>query len=260
MPKTEREVLIKKLITLTLPLYKKEFPIIFFWSPKSGCTSLIKWYYFQIGLLQKAIDYNPWIHFYRMEVYEKQENHGIKIAEQLLNDKKDSYKLVRNPYKRAVSSFFATIATEQLMNSVAPDINNGLSFKQFLYRIKDIGVKKGVIDAHIAQQYIEEEELIIQNYIQLEHFSTGIKAIENKYNLLHPPVENFVKSPHHVTQRMKDMGKGTFAEVKISLESLNKTLPQYRDFYDHETLDLVRELFKEDFEKYGYNQTDLKLL
>jgi hypothetical protein len=63
MNNKKRELLAIKLITPSLPLYEKEFPLIFFWSPKSGCTSIIKWYFFQIGLLQKAIDYYPWVHF-----------------------------------------------------------------------------------------------------------------------------------------------------------------------------------------------------
>jgi hypothetical protein len=261
MLKNEREIIIKKLISPIPPLYEKKFPIIFFWSPKSGCTSLIKWYFFQIGLLQKAIDYNPWIHLYRMEVYEKQENYKIKITEQLLNDKRDIYKLVRNPYTRAVSSFLATLINKNIMSVVAPGINNGLSFKQFLYLVKNIGVKRDLINMHIAQQYIEEEELFIQKYIQLEHFSTEIRNIENKYNLLQSPFENIIKSRHHMSQRMNDMGKATFAEVKMtfeevkmSKESFNKPLPQYKNFYDQETRDLVRDLFKEDFERYGYNQ------
>ena len=57
---------------------------------------------------------------------------------------------------------------------------------------------------------------------------------------------------------MTDKGKQTFAEVNMSLETLSGgPLPQYKNFYDEETRDLVRELFKKDFEKYGYNQNDL---
>jgi hypothetical protein len=77
-------------------LYEKNFPLLFFWSPKSGCTSLIKWFFFQIGILQKAVDYNSWVHFYRMEVFEKQENHKLKVVKQLADDNKEVYKLVRN--------------------------------------------------------------------------------------------------------------------------------------------------------------------
>lgn len=102
------EDVVTKLTTYLLPLYEKEFPIIFFWSPRSGCTTLIKWFFFQNGLLQKAMDYNLWVLLYRMEVYEKAENYKTDISMQLLHGKKDIYKLVRNPYKRDVSSFFCS--------------------------------------------------------------------------------------------------------------------------------------------------------
>jgi hypothetical protein len=251
-----REIVIKKLLTPALPLYEKEFPLIFFWSPKSGCTSLTKWFFFQIGLLQKALDYKS-VHLYRVEEYEQQENYNLKISEQLLDNKKDVYKLVRNPYNRAVSSFFHTLAHKDIMNQVAPDIHDGLSFKQFLNQVSDIGVKRGLINIHIAQQYVEGEELFIKNYIHLEDFGTKIRNIEKKYNLLESPIQNIIKSPHHYTQKMTDKGKQTFAEVKMSKETLNKTLPHYKNFYDAETKDLVRKLFKKDFKQYGYNQNNL---
>jgi hypothetical protein len=253
-----REILITKLMAPPLPLYEKEFPLILFWSPKSGCTSLTKWFFFQIGLLQKAIDYDPSsFHQYRGGVYQTQENYKLEIADQLLGDKKDVYKLVRNPYNRAVSSFLATLKNEQLIKQVAPCYHNGISFKQFLYQVKNIGVTRDLIDAHIAQQYVEEEELIIQNYVHLEHFRTGIREIEKKYNLLKSPILNIINSPHHMAPKMINKGEQTFADVNMSLETLNKPLPIYKNFYDEETRDLVREMFKKDFEKYGYNQNDL---
>ncbi|MBT2737864.1 sulfotransferase family 2 domain-containing protein [Bacillus sp. ISL-7] len=254
----KKHEIITKLITNNLPLYKKEFPLIFFWSPKGGCTSLIKWFYFQVGLLHEAIDYNPWIHFYRMEVFEKQVDYKAELAKELLNNKKSVYKLVRNPYNRAVSSFFATLGNEAILKQVFPEgIPNGLSFKQFLYRVKKIGVKKESINIHIAQQYIEGEEIFIQKYLQLEYFVTKIKDIEKQYNLLDSPIQNIIKSPHHVAPRLIVKTNQSFSEVKLSVKELRGYVPEYQFFYDEETKALVRELFKKDFEKYGYNQHDL---
>lgn len=253
--KKEQENLITKLIAHNLPLYKKDFPLIFFWSPKSGCTSLIKWFFFQVGLLQKAIDYNPWVHFYRMEVYENSDNHRIQIHNELLNKKIDTYKLVRNPYKRTVSSFLATLGNEGIMNQIAPNKKDGFSFKDFLYHVKDIGVSKELIDNHIAQQYIEKEEVLIKSYIKLENFGDEIKNIENKYKLVNSSIQGMTKSPHHVSHRMTN--KGAFADVKMTKDIFNSPMPTYESFYDNETRELVKELFKKDFEKYGYNKENL---
>jgi len=250
-----REQLVDNIITPLLPLYEKDFPLIFFWSPKGGCTSLIKWYFYQIGLLQKALDYNPWVHFYREEVYEKQGNYKLQVKEQLLNGKKSVFKLVRNPYKRAVSSFFTTLNNKHIMNQVYPKgLVDGVSFKQFLYQIKEIGVQKGLIDIHVAKQYIEGEELFIKNYVHLEQFWKEIRYIEKKYNLLESPILNITNSPHHRAQKMTEKVDQNFAEIKMTQETLLGPLPVFENFYDGETKDLVKELFKQDFEKYGYNK------
>ena len=247
--------IISKIITPALPLYDVGFPVIFFWSPKSGCTSLIKWYFFQLGLLQKALEYNPWVHYYRMDIYEKQENYMQKIKEQLMNGEKDIYKQVRNPYNRAVSSFFALFANQNMMDQVFPmGKPDDLTFKQFLYQVKNMGVERGMIDPHIAQQYVEGEERFIQNYLHLENFATEIRDIEKKYNLLESPIPSIIKSHHHRTLKMTDMDKQT---AQPGTKSLNEISPDYKDYYDNETIDLVKELFKRDFEKYGYNQNHL---
>ncbi|WP_176345120.1 sulfotransferase family 2 domain-containing protein [Priestia aryabhattai] len=255
MSKKQQEKLIADLTTHTLPLYEKDFPLIFFWSPKSGCTSLIKWFFFQVGVLQKAMDYNPWVHFYRMEVYENSDDHIIEIRKQLSNEKKDVYKLVRNPYKRAVSSFLATLGNESIMNQVAPNKNGGLSFKEFLYHVKNIGVSKDLINNHIAQQYIEGEELLIENYVKLEDFSDSMRNIESKYKLLNSPILSLTRSSHHVSHRMQN--KGGFADIKMTIEVFNNPMPTYESFYDDETKNLVENLFAKDFEKYKYNKDDL---
>jgi hypothetical protein len=252
---SKKEMIITKSTTHLLPLYQKEFPLIFFWSPRSGGTSLIKWFFFQNGLLQAALNYNPWIHSYKMEVYEKQNNYKADIIKQLLEGKKDIYKLVRNPYRRAVSSFLAVIDNEIIMKEIALNSQNGVSFKQYLYHIKKIGVSRDLINSHIAQQYVEGEEFLIKNYIKLENFSAEIKVVENKFHLLDSPILNISNSSHHLSQTMIE--KGLFAEVKMSLKPYGRSLPTYESFYDEETKGLVRELFKKDFEKYGYSQTDL---
>ena len=247
--------LISKIISPALPLYEDEFPIIFFWSPKSGCTSLIKWYFFQLGLLEKAIEYNPWIHYYRMNIHEQQENYLQKIKEQLSTGKKAIYKQVRNPYNRAVSSFFALFASQDMMDQVFPNGKpNDLSFKKFLYQIKNIGVERGVMNPHIAQQYVEGEEEIIKNYVHLECFTTEIRDIEKKYNLLESPIPSIITSHHHRTLKMTGLDEKTSQEVNASSDVLNEISADYRDYYDHEAIELVSELFSKDIENYGYHK------
>jgi hypothetical protein len=53
---------------------------------------------------------------------------------------------------------------------------------------------------------------------------------------------------------MADKSKKIFAEVNMSQDTLRGPLPHYKNFYDEETKQLVREVFKKDFEKYHYNK------
>jgi len=244
--------IIERITDNLLPLYEKNFPIIFFWSPKSGCTSLLKWYLFQIGVLKIAIDYNPWVHFYREQVHERQDHYHLNIKEALFNNRKDTYKLVRNPYTRAVSSFLAVFQNKGIMDEAFSTSNNSLSFKRFLYNVQKIGIEREFINPHIAQQYVEQEELFIQKYIKLEDFTKELQAIELKYNLLPSPIDTIIKSPHHMTSIMNKDEKRSFSEIEMSLSSFPTSIPSYEQFYDEESKALVKELFKTDFVKYGY--------
>jgi hypothetical protein len=75
-----------------------------------------------------------------------------------------------------------------------------------------------------------------------------------KYNLLDSPIQNIIQSHHHKAQKMTDKSKKIFAEVNMSQDTLRGPLPHYNNFYDEETKQLVREVFKKDFEKYHYNK------
>jgi hypothetical protein len=194
---------------------------------------------------------HPWVHLYR-GIYQSEQNYRSELTTQLLLDppKKDTYKLVRNPFKRAVSSFFAEFFINEVMPNIHTD-NNGFSFIEFLYQIKKIGVSKDLINIHFAQQYDEGEELFIQHHIKLEDFESEIKNIENKYNLLKSPLSDILTSTHH---NSKKMTLHVPSAESMKMKTLEGDLPTYESFYNKETIDLVREIYKKDFEAYGYNQ------
>lgn len=206
---------IETLSQFRIPLYNKNLPIILFWSQKSGCTSLTKWFFFQIGLLQEALEYNPFIHIYRGQVYCSSINYKDEMKKAILSSKKDIIKLVRNPYTRAVSSFLHVLKSgtpndkdnskfHQELEKVFERNNcRGMSFKQFLYSIEKVGSDLTSIDRHIAQQYIDGEELWVKQYIYLEDFKKYISSIENKYNLSTSPIDALVQSHHHKSSLIK---------------------------------------------------------
>src|SRR5437867_1147460 len=100
-----KEDVLEKILIHRNPHFHRQFPIILHWSHKSGCTSLVNWFFFQTGLLEKALQYNSWVHQYELEVYKRNSIYQQELRRHMLQSKKDMYKLVRNPYRRAVSSF-----------------------------------------------------------------------------------------------------------------------------------------------------------
>jgi Sulfotransferase family len=249
----KKEAAIPGMIAIPLPLFHKDFPIIFFWNPKCGCTSLIKWFYYQLGILEEANKYSQWIHTYRENVYELQPNHILSLRNELLNLKKDTYKVIRNPYKRAVSSYIAALVMPEVMLQIAPYVKQGLSFRQFLYRLKEIGVKREVINSHVAQQYVDGEELFIQNYIELENLNIELKNIEKKYNLMRSPLSEITQSHHHVAHKMNQNVKESVADINFFSDINSNKLPRYQNFYDAETKKLVFEIYEQDFIMLGYD-------
>lgn len=253
---TKRERLMK--IVQRIPLYDKNFPYIFFWSHKSGSSMLIRWFFFQIGLIDKSS---------HKLVQERAKFYFDEMIDQILENRKPVIKLVRNPYTRVVSSFLAFV--EQALihktnkNLVREwhkakryiDIEDGISFKQFLYFLKINGVELGHIEGHIAQQYLKGEEEFIDKYIKIENFNKEISLIEEKNKLLKSKDYLTNNLSHYHSNIMKD--SHNFSEKKITkklLEDLwsSKRIPTYSNFYDKETLDLVQYIFNKDINNYNY--------
>jgi Sulfotransferase family len=250
---TEKNQLINKLLVPSyIPLYHKDLPFILFWTPKSGCTTFNRWFFFQLGLLENVKQKTDGdVHRFRDFVYRKEPQYTQELNKLLQAGNKDSIKLVRNPYKRAVSSFLHTISSTWLYTYFNSDFQTGLSFKQFLTHLKEMGPAIHSIDRHIAPQYIENEEKIINHYIKLETFNTQILNLEQKYKLRKSPLAQISKSSHHFSEKMSVKGK--FADIVLTSQSLNNRFPTYESFYTTETMQLVYEIFKKDFDMYGYN-------
>ena len=48
--------------------------------PKSGCTSLAKWFFYQIDLLQTALSYSPFIHNYEYDIYKSTPAYNVRLG------------------------------------------------------------------------------------------------------------------------------------------------------------------------------------
>lgn len=249
------------------PHFHPNFPLILFWSQKSGCTSFANWFFSQIGLYEIAMQYNPFIHNYEYDIYKSKARYITKLSRELLKGEKDTLKLVRNPYKRAVSSFVSLIAPPGIENPEWEPIRKfiyndstckkKISFKHFLHYLHANGADADYLNPHYSQQYIQGEEEFVTNYIYLEDFSNEISRIETKYNLQTIPLDTLTRSWHHQAPKM--IHKGNYAEADITDPSFPR-LPTYQSFYDTEAIQLVTDIFNEDFEAYHYLKMDISTI
>lgn len=75
--------------------------IVFIWAPRSACSSMVQMAFDSIGILQTALDHHQFVHYYRINYFQK----NVKDFEYYVNNKYYLLKLVRNPYYRLVSIY-----------------------------------------------------------------------------------------------------------------------------------------------------------
>lgn len=100
---------------------------------------------------------------------------------------------------------------------------------------------------------------MVMNFVislfHLKSFSTEIAHLEQTYQLKTSPLHILTKSWHH--QKDRAIFRGDFADADIT-DPLFPRLPTYDSFYDHETIQLVQDIFNKDFSTYNYPLTPLK--
>lgn len=245
------------------PYYHPNFPIMFMWSPNSGSTLLLSWFFFQVGLLEKAKNYHPWIHYYENNVYKHV--YSNELAESLEKKEKKVYKLVCNPYVRAVNCFLMLYLNEEpywynLRKKIKEALprhsnqKNSLSFKRFLYYLKDLGVDVASTDSHFAGQYVEGEEHYVDQIIHLENLGSHLSILEKKYRLRETNYDHLLSQDFSRYMSYE----GHYAEADLDDPSF-PIFPTYSSFYDEETKRLVEDIYHQDFVNYGY-QKNLDLI
>jgi hypothetical protein len=254
-------------------LHGPDFPLVLLFTPKAGCTSLTKWFLFQVGKLEEATAYHRWIHRYRMNVLCRQDGYRQEAMRLLRGHEKPVVKLVRNPYSRAVSSFLSTLnnahgtapknwAHELIVaaRTQAGKPGNGgtaLSFRDFVAFLAANGTARGQINGHVARQHAADEEQLGGRIIKLEQFATDIRNLESEYGLVQSPLDLITRSQHHRSASENGATAPVWSsDLEITTEQVRqyrKTgIPSYDTLYDDESRRLVRQCFAADFEAYGY--------
>ncbi len=225
--------------------------IILDWSPKAGCTIMVKMFFRNMGLLEEALAYNSWIHEYRMHVFTKA--HPITIDD-LRNSEYYKIKFVRNPYHRVVSGYLHTMKYEVMHKPVKDALwrwNANISFKSFVKYLSKIDLH--TCDPHYSlQKKFFENEIpnCFNKIIKLEQLNEGIAEINEKkgvhFDLSGLTSNHHLEKNHRLTQ---NVSRSRWNKIK-------NDIPWYTNFYDAALAEKVYALYKEDFEAYGYSKND----
>ncbi len=92
-----------------LPHYHPDIPVLVAWAQKAGCTSVLKWFLFQAGLLEEAIrfispDVSLDVHAYEDQVFKAGADYKASVFA-ALEAGLPLVNFVRCPYQRAFSSY-----------------------------------------------------------------------------------------------------------------------------------------------------------
>lgn len=206
-------------------------------TPRGGCSISFQQYLDLVGLLKDGLDYEPFIHYYRGDIFDP--NVEVIDINELIKQPFTFVKFIMNPYIRAVSIF----RTQDSHN---------LSFRQYLNELinNKIDYFNENDKYHLQQQYILGEEKIITKYIKIDKNETfEIKLSNGKlYNF----DVNKYTSCHHGKKTDNTEFCGDLLKADV-----NEKLPKsYRYFYDEEIKQMVDTYYKQDIEHYGYSFDD----
>lgn len=249
----------KILLSAPKPLFSKEYKLAMFWSAKSGCTFAIKWFFYQIGSLEAALDYDPWIHKFRQEVIQSSEEYQ-KYISQILNPETNIIRLVRNPYSRAVSSYIHALRygyeDEQISQFLVRPVNEQkrFSFREFVAYLRNIDLWHCNIHHKIQMHESEKKNLIKPNYIvKLENSFDEIPKIEKTLGLLHSDLKSFARSVHHTAKNSDSSNVFCADECFDIYKKRMRALPPTICFFDSTLKKEVANLYQVDFETYEYD-------
>ncbi len=228
---------------MVLALVDDRNKLIMDWSAKAGCTIATKMFFRHMGLLEEAQAYDEWIHNYREQVFYR--THQTTLTK-LQDPRYFKFKVVRNPFARATSSYIYAMYNEFFV-----DLRTGkladMSFREFIDMLGRIDVRR--CNMHLAQQKKDYEYQLpgVFNVIcRLEDIAHGLAQV-NAATGLNLNVDG-LWSEHH-TRRTRESG------VCVADEPWSKLIdrvPDYRYFYTEDLAEKIRTIYADDCSTYGY--------
>jgi len=226
--------------------YSKEYDYIMFYNAKSGCST---WRSLFLYLHKDELPNGPSNSHHSVR-------HDFRLKDNNFNRKK--IMVVRNPFSRVVSMYTNKITNNKDRLLLAHLIkhklikNNKITFRQFvdiLYNLKKNN-RLNNIDIHIKEQtcYLKPNTEIVH----LENFNKEIiQAYKNiGLDYLVPKIEEFFDKEYFSNKSLKDESRNFVGDKLFD----KRIFPNYEYFYDEDIKNKVIEIYKNDFDSFGYTK------
>jgi hypothetical protein len=178
-----------RLLTLApRPLIHPTAKMIVVFSPKSACTTVVSWFFDQLGHGRAARDFHSWPHRYRSQVYYHSRLYERALEKNLANFA--LVRVVRDPFDRAASSYRHALKHGNANADFAkvmgrPDAaSEGFSFAEFLDLLERIDLT--TCDRHYAQQkHPVEDAKTVDHLINIstQDLHAGLNAVDRAVGL-----------------------------------------------------------------------------
>ena len=217
-------------------LYNRHLNLAVIICPKVCCTFMSKWFFFQSGLVsfERNKDMAS-VHNYRNKTYYQSDDYA-QYLNTLLSGKYNVIKVTRNPFDRAVSSYFVTHYQNKTFEE----------FAEFLQRISVQHVKDGHYKTQTHQ--LERNKVIIPNFVfDMKDCNENIRKIEKELGLKTSNIKIMQKITHHSNKTLDTKYCGNLKGIAKRNHS------KYTYFYNEQTEKIIADVYREDFERYGYS-------
>jgi hypothetical protein len=234
--------------------------IIMFWTEKAGCTMAVSQFFSEMGILDRALARDQWIHVYRSELF--QHEYGKVTTGQLRSGHYYVFKVIRDPYERAVSTYIHLEKTNLIPKT--------WSFEEYLNQVRRTTYfinGHPLIRSHCRPQYQYDESDYVRRYVKLEktetldivNRETGMKLnFDFNSNSKSNSNSNSQLFPHHQPKSESDSLSSTSSNSTTYLgnlpySELPTVMPKtYRNFYNQITRAQVEFIYYDDIVKYQY--------
>jgi hypothetical protein len=257
-------------VSQRIPLFHPDLPVILMWSQKSGCTTVAKWFFDQVGLLDEALAHSSWVHRYEQEVYKRQPRYRRAVESALGSGAYEVVKVVRDPAVRAASAFLVLAEPGALKShhwahghwdivdgwlaERGRSREDGISFVEHLEMLEARGANGEHINHHLTPQHVPGEEAVVQKTVRIEDFEAWAADFCERHGRRPTDFARIAASHHHhtVTEDWASrLGEAPETYRFRQGECSDMRFPSARALLNERSLPAVRRYYGADMRRYG---------